>query len=433
MSEVALTILDIERSVHGNLLGSEADWTIAALAAEPESIEELDVAMRRFSGDEDQSHFGHFSPGTCDLPWDEGVVIIDLAARLIASESSYSAVATEGSVLAKPHDKWINYRLSDDWEVLLERRDFLSWDNQNREHQWSMTRRCPLGIERNTAAYRYAGFGTNEIVVYYDLMRFLMWECRERINQEGELNQTDEVRRLERLQCAWLNCPNPDVGGVPATIIDNERRQIPEGSTGSDSMHDPDCPCCQMMAEEDFGPMFWHLDGSGMEDEFAFSFYKTRQEWDDEQKTYEEFNREFERKRVQQQLEKEDLSRVWKRTFVAEHPSDEMPLSQFVPVAMFGFAAMVGELNEDIGELAYDESTIAAQRETLNRLVGNIHNSLNESAELIAPTLDRMIDELAELADEYPELAEKCADFARRLQEFPSQLAESAGRGDTPF
>jgi hypothetical protein len=41
---------------------------------------------------------------------------------------------------------------------------------------------------------------------------------------------------------------------------------------------------------------FWHLDGSSMDDEFAFSFYKTREEWEAENRRREEFNKEFNRR-----------------------------------------------------------------------------------------------------------------------------------------
>ena len=290
---------------------------------------------------------------------DRGVVIIDLAARLIAGESTYSAIATSGCVGGPSRDEGIEFRLSDDWEVsrgiecwrgtaqlrreerekhpridtrqvlfgrpvlefiaknmvsargleadqavakvhadwlttarddlggkaprdvMLERKEFINWDLQYRQFQWSASRKCPPGLGRDTAAYKYAGFGTHEIVLYYDLMRHLLWECRERSAQEGELNRADEVLRLEKLRDEWRVSPDParfqgeGRGRTAASIIDNERRRIPEGCTGAEAAVDPDCPCCQMMAE-DLGPYFWHLDGCNMDDQFAFSFHPDR-------------------------------------------------------------------------------------------------------------------------------------------------------------
>jgi hypothetical protein len=48
-----------------------------------------------------------------------------------------------------------------------------------------------------------------------------------------------------------------------------------------------------MMAEGDFGPVFWHLDGSAMDPDYPFSFYLTREEWEEEQRRYEEFSKRF--------------------------------------------------------------------------------------------------------------------------------------------
>jgi len=45
-----------------------------------------------------------------------------------------------------------------------------------------------------------------------------------------------------------------------------------------------------------YGPGFWHLDGSNMDDDFAFSFYRTQAEWDEENRRREEFDREFNRR-----------------------------------------------------------------------------------------------------------------------------------------
>ena len=60
-------------------------------------------------------------------------------------------------------------------------------------------------------------------------------------------------------------------------------------------MVDEDCPICQAMAEDLETPVFWHLDGSGMDDRFEFSFWETRGEWEAERREWEEFSRKFDR------------------------------------------------------------------------------------------------------------------------------------------
>ena len=66
---------------------------------------------------------------------------------------------------------------------------------------------------------------------------------------------------------------------------------------GSQLMIDEDCEVCRMMAMEaemGFGPAFWHLDGSHMEEEFAFSSSKTVAEWEAENRRREESYEKFE-------------------------------------------------------------------------------------------------------------------------------------------
>ena len=49
-----------------------------------------------------------------------------------------------------------------------------------------------------------------------------------------------------------------------------------------------------MMANDPtMGPAFWHLGGSHMDDDFAFSDYLTREEWEAENHRGEKFNKEF--------------------------------------------------------------------------------------------------------------------------------------------
>ncbi len=84
---------------------------------------------------------------------------------------------------------------------------------------------------------------------------------------------TTEVPRLESVREAWLDTPDPEFHGrTPRSIIARERARLPEAVFGKDAVIDPDCSCCQMMAELP-GPTFWHLDGCNMDDEFAFNIH----------------------------------------------------------------------------------------------------------------------------------------------------------------
>ena len=69
---------------------------------------------------------------------------------------------------------------------------------------------------------------------------------------------------------------------------------------------DEDCEWCRMSAQDlemGFGPGFWHLDGSEMDEGFVFSHFRTLAEWETEQREWEEFTRKFER-------EQEELKRA---------------------------------------------------------------------------------------------------------------------------
>jgi hypothetical protein len=310
-------------------------------------------------------------------PFDAGIMVIDLAARVVAVESTYSLPLAEGEIHYHDGEQLtdfkIPYRVADDWlfvfsieaykglnlnrrenrekrvplderailyglemlrflaekilaaqnpddenlfteihaewlmtgraslggksprEVMFEEHEFVEWEMNNRCLQWSFTDVCPPPLPAGSEAFARAGFGTHEIVVYYDLIRFLLGECLRRKAEEESFAIEDEVLRLERLKTAWLDGPNYDFfRKTPLEIIELERRRIPLTVSGKEAMVNEDCPLCQMMAEDAETPVFWHLDGSAMEfDRFEFSFCATREEWEEEQRPYEEFNREF--------------------------------------------------------------------------------------------------------------------------------------------
>src|SRR5258707_15445737 len=98
MSEVKLVLRDSRRDISGTWHGSMADRVIAALAAEPETIEELDTALARFHHPDERGFFCSFRSGIDEEPYDAALVIVDLAARLIACESTYTSPSRNGSV-----------------------------------------------------------------------------------------------------------------------------------------------------------------------------------------------------------------------------------------------------------------------------------------------------------------------------------------------
>ena len=420
MSEVKLNLVDAERILHGTIHGSFADRCVAALSAEPETIAELDAALARYiKPRDDGSEFASFYSGDYPVnsrpeldtePWDAGIVVIDLAARIVASESSYSQPGPEGEVCYHDGhastDVPILYRLPNDWlfvnsiesyqwsrerrlreraanpafdarpvlfgralldfivntyrslpaqtrnafisqsqsatdedapteealakeisamharwllsprtdlrgqsprEVLLAKQDYLDFDLHTRSLQWSEQNEGPPCLAKKSFAYRFAGFGTHEWVLYYDLVRHLICSLIDLETSVPASATVDQlVDSLEQIKTNWLESPSPDLDGrVPAIIIDNERKRLPQALRPHDVVIDDDCPICRMFGDETtplgMGVGFWHLDGSHMDDDFAFSWFKTREEWEAENRRREEFDREFDRKREERQ------------------------------------------------------------------------------------------------------------------------------------
>lgn len=371
MSCVRINIADNEKIISSEVHGSEGDALIAALSAEPETLAELGTALSRFIKPRDEeSPFARFSPHENYEPYDAGILVIDLTARVIGCESTYSYPTKQHEICYHDGDAVtdvaVRYRLPDDWifvntiseykavsksrreerlkiepldsrkilfgrelleflvsevstkhdllndelfadihekwlmtarddlrgrsprEVLLEKKELIDADLFSREMQWSFSGACPPFLSPDFHAYRCAGFGTHEIVIYYDLIRFLLGEI-----YAGR----HSIEELEQAKNDWLHTPDAEFHGrTPAQIIERERRRIPPAMSAEEALIDHDCPICRMMSEDFETPMFWHLDGCNMDDRFAFSFYLTREEYDAEQCRYEEYNEEFRRK-----------------------------------------------------------------------------------------------------------------------------------------
>ena len=210
----------------------------------------------------------------------------------IVAEYLANKDAPDEDLFKNIHAKWLmsgrdDLRGKTPREILLEKQDFIGSDLDSRAKQWSFAGFCPPPIPVDSNAYKFAGFGTHEIVVYYDLFRHLLGKCFE--------NNCTNPDILERLASDWLNNPQ---GGfserTPAEIIEKERTRINLTASAQECLIDDDCPLCVMMSEEFDTPTFCHFDGSQMEyDRFEFSFQKDRKEWEAEQREYEEMSRKF--------------------------------------------------------------------------------------------------------------------------------------------
>lgn len=365
MSEIKLNLLDSHASIIATVHGSIGDALVAALSADPETLDELEMALKRFQQRQTipASSLNRYRRRDIDeAPYDAGILVIDLAARIVACDSVYSLPGPCGAVAY--HDSIqctgfrVGYRLPDDWiflrsvdeyralcdarvkqraaiipldtrtvlygepllafiidnadrdpvadavvdihrrwlmtpredlsghsprEVLLAKHDLIDFDLDSRMLQWSYFLQEPTPLSRDSHAYRYAGFGTHEWVMYYELVRFLVWSAFDLVGGSGGTNAA-LIAELEKAKLSWLLQPHADMDGlIPYQIIDNERRRLPEAMSGRSMVIDENCPCCKMMGDESEAGLaiyFCHFDGSNMEDEFAFSPYATIEEWE---------------------------------------------------------------------------------------------------------------------------------------------------------
>jgi hypothetical protein len=532
-------------------------------------VAELEAACTRFAKPApNRPSFVNLSPGLCDEPYDAGIVIIDLVARAVVVDSTYSTPGPTGVVCYHngrcATNIWLHYHLADDWlwtgdlgpwravaedrrreptarllrdaravlsgrpllefiareayaalarrmaigapeaeesssnscrrtdeeitydtlkqihaawlltpredlgdvcprDIALERYKHLMWDLQDQCERWSLLGECPPGLDRSSFAFRYGGFGTHELVQYYGLVHELLDSSWQQLVESRKTQPaasgpeplsvedflTSEVPRLESVRDLWLDSPDSECHGrTPRSIIDRERARLPEGMSGHDAMVDADCPCCQMLADMP-GPTFWHLDGSAMDDDFAFDIYHcTREEWEAEQQEWAEHRKRCDAEWAERQrLGATDPhggapgeESVWSSSFSVADATD-VPLG----IRLFGIGCQLAELIADIGRETGDPSTASPTQpwiDQLNRDFGNLREVLQTSelsvAEaLIRPVLDRFGESLAAVASGRPDLSAKCESLTSSLNKFldphPSESTWDSGDSDIPF
>ena len=122
MSEVRLVIRGAEGDWSGTIHGSCADQAIAALSADPVTLEELEVAVGRYQKPRTNGKFfGRMRRGSEDEPYDAGRVVIDMVGRLIVVESTYSSASRSGMIAY--HDgncctrHYVPFWLAEDWQI----------------------------------------------------------------------------------------------------------------------------------------------------------------------------------------------------------------------------------------------------------------------------------------------------------------------------
>lgn len=157
-----------------------------------------------------------------------------------------------------------------------------------------------VALPKETVTYQNAPPGRDEVCTYFDLCRELIdagwdWCCHPATNPHGDEASKQLEVFLSDVQQAWMDCPL-EGDSPPRVIVECNRRRVVrgqgftvEGMGGEEQaaphvMGDCNCPICDMTADGMFGPSFWCIDGHHLEldDEFAFSLWRTHEEWERE-------------------------------------------------------------------------------------------------------------------------------------------------------
>ncbi len=353
------------------------------------------------------------------------------------------------------HANWLLTPRSDlnglsprDWGV--RQCSHVGWDIEDRSQQWASQGECPPGLEECSHAYQHGDFGPHELVLYYELVRHLLSSCWEQLTvttsasstcDKGEMPLVEEfmateIDRLSRVLEEWFDAPDPEYHmRTPRSIVRQERLRLPATLSPHETIIDPDCPCCQMMAEMP-GPVFWDLDGTNMDEDFAFDLsFRTREEWEIHRRDWEEATRAMEaewRERARMGLDNSghtdsDEGSIWTASFSVGDTSD-LPLG----VRTFGVGCHLAEVICDLRRLGDQEVTtprIQQAIDQLNRDFGNLRDVLQNASDSVAetllqPILSQFTDTLAEVARDHPELAVKCEALANNLERFLEQPPE---------
>jgi hypothetical protein len=181
-----------------------------------------------------------------------------------------------------------------------------------------------------------------------------------------------------------------------------------------------------MMADMS-GPFFWHLDGSGMDDDFAFDINcRTRDDWEQRQREWDEISRHVEtemdeRKRLGllgSTAGGDEDSSLWTANYRVDDTAD-VPLG----ARLFGLGCHLAEL---IARLRGGTDRSATPPETqqlidqLNRDFGNLREILQQpgpelAAALFEPVIDCFGETLARVATTRADLAAKCESLGDSL------------------
>ena len=265
-------------------------------------------------------------------------------------------------------------------DMLIRDAGHIDRDIQNQWHAWGLHQGPPPSLDRSSLTYRHGAMGTQEIVLYYDLTRYLISECEKHLAEVSEINEFKEMHHLKQLQQEWMHTPHEQYQGrSPAYIADLERRRLPLVMSDSGPMEDEDSPLNQIFGEIATGPAIWGLDCSHFDDEFEFSLHESRDDWEEEQLLWASQAAKFSEEWAERAAAIEEGNfddDPWENTYVNPEIMKEFNETGNTMLVIFALGAHLSEIVEDIKTEGLDHRHV----EALNNAFGRLREALQESS-----------------------------------------------------
>ena len=229
MSEIKLNLVDAHTILAGTIHGSVGDACVAALTAEPETIDELEAALGRYiKPDEHCSQFPLFRRQSeiDGNQHDAGLVIIDLAARVVAADSSYSELGPEGVVHyhdgTNKTDIPIRYRLGPEW-LFVNSVDSYRWSSERRRAD----RQSKPPMDTRGVLY---GRPLMEFIVAFQTGLRARGFTLPPLAEDAAHSIADEIVKAH---AAWLTMPRDELRGQAPRDVMLEKRDLIESDMDS--------------------------------------------------------------------------------------------------------------------------------------------------------------------------------------------------------
>lgn len=370
-------------------------------------------------------------------PWatlDARAVLYGRLAESLVRRCRATVGKSSGDLEVEIHDWWLLTRRDDlrqrtPRDVLLARRQFIDGDVQDQGQTWTLLGKCPPGLAHSAQAFRYGGFGSQEIILYHDLVATMLRRCAERLGNGAEADEQSEIRHLEQFQQEWLHQPSEELyDQSPAALIARERARLPFVVPKSHAVLHDDCPLCRMMADGDT-PMIWALDSYQLTERFATSFYATVAEWEEDRWQWpddDDTTTDTPEDVVPVEDPEHMGTRIWHCSFTNMSCFSDMSPREACGVMLFSVGGHLAELVQDLRRDADADPLVQQLHQRFDELRVLIREE--EDVWMINTSIAEFGEALHAVAATRRDLGAKCDDLEDKLDFLASRYADQFGQ-----